>query len=49
MIIEEGYLGYLKYDGKAVEDGIMDACDSATALLAVCRTFRPENVKLAGY
>jgi len=40
MIIEEGYLGYLKYDGKAVEDGIMDACDSATALLGFDEAFR---------
>ena len=40
MIIESGYLGYLKYDGDAVEEGIMDARDSASALLGFDEAFR---------
>jgi hypothetical protein len=40
MIIEEGYLGYLKYEGNDVNDGIMDARDSATALLGFDEAFR---------
>jgi len=40
MIIEEGYLGYLKYDGDTVEEGIMDARDSASALLGFDSAFR---------
>jgi len=40
MIIEDGYLGYLKYDGDAVEEGLMDACLSAKALLGFDEVFR---------
>ncbi|MBU0679169.1 MAG: hypothetical protein KJ626_13780 [Verrucomicrobia bacterium] len=40
MIIEEGYLGYLKYDGDAVEEGIMDARLSAEALLGFDEVYR---------
>jgi len=40
MIIEEGYLGYLKYDGNAVEEGVMDARLSAEALLGFDKAFR---------
>lgn len=40
MIIEEGYLGYLKYDGDAVEEGVMDARLSAEALLGFDEAFR---------
>jgi len=40
MIVEEGYLGYLKYDGDAVEDGIMDARLSADALLGFDEAYR---------
>ncbi len=40
MIIEQGYLGYLKYDGDAVEEGVMDARLSAEALLGFDEAFR---------
>ena len=40
MIIEDGYLGYLKYDGDAVEEGVMDARLSAEALLGFDEAFR---------
>jgi len=40
MIIEEGYLGYLKYDGDAVEEGLMDARLSADALLGFDEAYR---------
>ena len=31
---QEKYLGYIKYDGELVEDGLMDARRQAKALLA---------------
>ncbi|MCC5844568.1 MAG: hypothetical protein JJU05_09980 [Verrucomicrobia bacterium] len=40
MIIEPGYLGYLKYEGDTVEEGIMDARDAASALLGFDEAFR---------
>jgi len=40
MIIKDGYLGYLKYEGDAVKEGIMDARDSANALLGFDEAFR---------
>ena len=30
---EEKYIGYLKYSGKSIEDGLLDARKSAEALL----------------
>ncbi len=40
MIIEKGYLGYLKYDGATVQEGVMDARLSAEALLGFDEAFR---------
>ena len=40
MIIEDGYLGYLKYDGNAVNDGHLDARMAAEALIGLDEAFR---------
>ena len=37
---EEKYIGYLKYSGKSVEDGLMDARKSAEALLGFDEVLR---------
>ncbi len=40
MIVEDGYLGYLKYEGDSVNDGLMDARDCANALTGFDEAYR---------